>query len=238
MKTALLLGATSGIGRALANQLVANNYMVAITGRRHDLLEQIQKEHPDQYITLPVDITLTNTLPQHLDDLATRLGHIDLLIICSGTGDLNPNLDFTMEKRTIDTNVTGFTAVADWAYNYFEKQKAGHLVAITSLAGLRGSSQAPSYSATKAYEMNYLEGLRQKASRSKLPILISDIRPGFVDTAMAKGEGLFWVATVEKAARQIVHAIKRQKKVAYITKRWGIVALFFRILPRFIYDRM
>jgi short-subunit dehydrogenase len=238
MKTALLLGATSGIGRALAHKLVANDYIVAITGRRHLLLEQIKSEQPDRYITLPIDISLTNILPQHLDNLANQLGHIDLLVICSGTGDLNPTLDFTIEKRTIDTNVTGFTAATDWAYNYFETQKSGHLIVITSLAGLRGSSEAPSYSATKAYEINYLEGLRQKANRAKLPIIISDIRPGFVDTDMAKGEGLFWVSTVEKAANQILQAIKKRRKIAYITKRWAVAACLLRMLPRRIYEKM
>jgi short-subunit dehydrogenase len=238
MKTALLLGATSGIGRALAHKLVTNDYMVAITGRRHILLEQIKNEQPDRYITLPIDISLTNILPQLLDDLANQLGHIDLLVICSGTGDLNPTLDFTIEKRTIDTNVTGFTAAADWTYNYFEAQKSGHLVVITSLSGLRGSSEAPSYSATKAYEINYLEGLRQKANRAKLPIIISDVRPGFVDTDMAKGEGLFWVSTVEKATNQIFSAIQHQRKIAYITKRWAIAACLLRILPRWMYDKM
>jgi NADP-dependent 3-hydroxy acid dehydrogenase YdfG len=61
-------------------------------------------------------------------------------------------MDFEIEKQTIDTNVSGFTAIADWAFNYFEKQTFGHLVAISSIAGLRGSRQAPAYNATKAFQ--------------------------------------------------------------------------------------
>jgi short-subunit dehydrogenase len=161
-----------------------------------------------------------------------------LLVISSGTGDLNEKLDFEIEIRTVETNIIGFTCVANWAFNYFENEKAGHLVAISSVGGLRGSRQAPAYNATKAYQINYLEGLRQKATKLKYPIFVTDIRPGFIDTAMAKGEGQFWVATVEKATQQIFDAIKNKKKIAYITKRWRIIGSILKRIPRQIYDRM
>lgn len=143
-----------------------------------------------------------------------------------------------IEKRTVDTNVRGFTCIADWAFNYFESQKSGHLVAITSVGGLRGSRMAPAYNATKAYQINYLEGLRQKAKKLKTNIVVTDIRPGFVDTDMAKGDGQFWVSPVEKAARQIFKAINRKKKIAYITKRWATIGALLKQVPRQIYDRM
>ncbi len=170
--------------------------------------------------------------------MTTELGGLDLLVISSGTGDINDNLDFAIEKQTIDTNVLGFTCVADWTFNYFEKHKFGHLVAISSVGGLRGSRQAPSYNATKAFQINYLEALRQKATFLKMPIIVTDIRPGFVDTDMAKGEGQFWVASVDKASRQIFSAIKAKKKIAYVTKRWGLIATILKRIPRPIYDRM
>ena len=122
--------------------------------------------------------------------------------------------------------------------NYFEKQKSGHLVAISSIGGLRGSRQAPAYNATKAYQINYLEGLRQKAKKLNTSIFVTDIRPGLVDTEMAKGEGLFWVMPVEKAARQIFQAIIDKKKVAYVTRRWGLIATILKQIPRPIHDRM
>jgi short-subunit dehydrogenase len=130
------------------------------------------------------------------------------------------------------------TCVANWAFNYFENEKAGHLVAISSVGGIRGSRQAPAYNATKAYQINYLEGLRQKATKLKYPIFVTDIRPGFIDTAMAKGEGKFWVATVEKATRQIFDAIKNKKKIAYIIKSWRVIGSILKRIPRQIYDRM
>lgn len=156
----------------------------------------------------------------------------------SGIGDLNDCLDFEIEKRTIDTNILGFTYITNWAFNLFENQKFGHLVAISSVGGFRGSRQAPAYNATKAFQMNYLEGLRQKSKKLKTEIYVTDIRPGFVDTDMAKGEGLFWVSTVNKAASQILNAINKKKKVAYITKRWKLVAAVLKNIPRNIYDKM
>jgi short-subunit dehydrogenase len=97
---------------------------------------------------------------------------------------------------------------------------------------------APAYNATKAYQINYLEGLRQKAKNLKTNIIVTDVRPGFVDTDMAKGDGQFWVSTVGKAARQIFKAINRKKKVAYITKRWAIIGAILKQMPSYIYDRM
>lgn len=238
MRKAIIAGATSGIGKELAKILAENNYMVGITGRRNELLAELKNEQPERFITKNFDITNLETTIVKLKELTEELGGLDLLVISSGTGDLNDTLNFETEKRTIDTNVLGFTNIVDWAFNYFKNQNSGHLVAITSIGGLRGGRQAPSYNASKAYQQNYLEGIRQKVKKLNLPITLTDIRPGLVNTEMAKGEGLFWVMPVKKAANQISNAIKKKKKIAYITKRWALVALFMKLVPGFIYDRM
>ena len=238
MRKTIIIGATSGIGKGLAEILADNNYKVGITGRRTELLDELKSQKPNSFCTRTFDITDTKIIVENLEALATELGGLDLIIISSGTGDLNEKLDFQVEKRTIETNVTGFTCVANWAFNYFDNQKSGHLVAISSVAGLRGSGIAPAYNATKAYQINYLEGLRQKATKLKSHIVVTEIRPGFVDTAMAKGEGQFWVATVDKATRQIFDAIKSKKKIVYVTKRWKLIGMILKRIPRQIYDRM
>jgi short-subunit dehydrogenase len=238
MKKAIVVGATSGIGKGLAKLLADHDYKVGITGRRTELLEELKSENPDSYFIQTFDVTDMKLVVEKLEQLTTKLGGLDLLILSAGTGNINNELDFEIEKRTIDTNVTGFTCIADWTLKYFEKQKYGHLVAISSIGGLRGSKQAPSYNASKAYQINYLEGLRQKATKCKEQIFITDIRPGLVDTEMAKGEGLFWVMPVDKAVRQIFRAIKKKRKVTYITKRWGLIAKILKLIPGPIYDRM
>jgi short-subunit dehydrogenase len=238
MKKAIIIGATSGIGRQLALLLADHGFVVGATGRRVQNLEELRLERPANILVSPFDITSTLEVSERLHELAVKLGGLDLLVICSGVGEENHALDFSIEKKTIDVNVTGFTEAADWGFAFFQKQQSGHLVAITSIAGLRGSRHAPAYYASKAYQISYMEGLRQKAKKLKYPLYITDIRPGFVDTDMAKGEGMFWVASVEKAAGQIIGAIQNRKQVAYITKRWGIMAALLKILPRRIYQHV
>jgi len=238
MKKVIVIGATSGIGKELAKLLANNNYKVGITGRRTELLLELKQQNPGHFIISTFDITNSSTIQEHLQELVNELGGLDLLVLSSGTGDLNDTLNFEIEKRTIDTNVSGFTCIVDWTFTYFEKQQTGHLLAISSIAGIRGSRMAPAYNATKAFQINYLEGLRQKASKLKMPITVTDIRPGFVKTAMAKGEGQFWIATVEKAAAQIFDAVRRKKTVVYVSKRWWLIAALLKFIPRSVYEKM
>jgi short-subunit dehydrogenase len=163
------------------------------------------------------------------------MGGLDLLIICSGTGHINPELNWEYERDTIDVNVLGFTALACAAMQYFIGQGSGHIAAISSIAALRGSAICPAYNASKAYMSNYLEGLSSKASALGKDITVTDIKPGFVDTAMAQGDGLFWVAPAAKAAKQIFKLIERRKPGGYVTKRWGLIAMLFKIMPRRLY---
>jgi short-subunit dehydrogenase len=238
MKRAIIVGATSGIGKELAWILADNGYLVGITGRRTELLEQLRLKNPDRLKIRSFDISITYENEFHLEELTKEIGGLDLLVISSGTGSSNEELDFKIEKNIIDTNVTGVTEITDWAFNYFKNQGYGHLAVISSIAGLRGGRFVPAYSASKAFQINYFEGLRQKARHLKLPITITDIRPGFVDTAMAKSPHKFWVSTPQKAARQIFNALKRKKKVAYITKRWVLIAYIFKLAPKWIHERV
>ena len=237
-KTIIIIGATSGIGRALFEKYAADDNRIGIVGRRTNLLNELRQEHPDMTVTATADITMLDETARAIDALCTELKHIDLAIVCSGTGDINASLNYTVERPTIDTNVTGWTFVVDTLYNIFEQQGHGHLVAITSAGGLRGEPMAPAYSASKAYQINYMEALRKKAYMSGNHIRITDIRPGLVNTAMAKGEGLFWVMPVEKVASQIITAIRKKKSKVYITKRWHILAIINKNLPFALYKRL
>ncbi|HEX3045891.1 MAG TPA: SDR family NAD(P)-dependent oxidoreductase, partial [Bacillota bacterium] len=113
----------------------------------------------------------------------------------------------------------------------FLEQGHGVLVGISSIAGIRGNPIAPAYNASKAFVSNYLEGLRCKVKKLPMNIKIVDIRPGFVDTAMAKGDRLFWVASPQKAAQQIYRCIQQGKEKAYITRRWLLFAWLLKLLP-------
>ena len=237
-QTIIIIGATSGIGKTLFDKYAADGNRIGIVGRRTHLLNELRQEHPDMTVTATADITKQDEIARAIESLRAELKDIDLAIVCSGTGDINASLDYDVERPTIDTNVTGWTYVIDTLYHIFEQQGHGHLVAITSAGGLRGEPMAPAYSASKAYQINYMEALRKKAFKSGGHIKVTDIRPGLVDTAMAKGEGLFWVMPVEKVANQIIAAIRKEKSKAYITKRWHVLAIVNKSLPFMFYKRM
>ena len=234
MKNALVIGASSGMGRELARILVQEGYKVGITARRRDLLEELHAENPENYIISNFDCRqLSNT--RHLEELAKALDPLDLVILSAGNGEINKNLEFGVEHETNELNVLAFTEIVGWIFNYFLKKGKGQLAVITSIAGIRGGRVAPAYNASKAYQINYLEGLRQRATRLKIPVLIIDIRPGFVDTDMAKGGGKFWVVSKEKASRQIYRHISNKRAIAYVSKRWALIAWVLKLLPTWIY---
>ena len=186
--------------------------------------------YPEQIIYSKIDNNEISSLEQNLNELTNRLGGLDILILCSGIGNINSELDFKVEQQTISVNVTAFTKIADWTILYFQKQNYGQFAAITSIAGMTGGNEAPAYNASKAYQINYLSGLRKKMEKLRLPIFITDIRPGFVDTDMAKGNGKFWVASVKKASSQIITAIKAKKKLVYVTRRWRLIGFVLRVI--------
>lgn len=238
MKKAIVIGASSGIGKELALILAKNDYHVGLMARRLELLQSLQQEIPTTTHVGFLDISQTSDAIERLQQMIQEMGEVDLIIINSGTGFLNPELDWLKEQQTLDVNVYGFCALAGTAFNYFIKQGRGHLVGISSIGALRGNDIAPAYNASKAFMSNYLEGLRKKAFKEKAQLIIADIKPGFVDTDMAKGERKFWVASPTKAAEQIYSAIQHKKSHAYITHRWCLIGWMLKFMPNWIYDRI
>lgn len=233
----IIVGASSGMGRKMAEQYAAKGHRVGVTGRRKELLDEIKNQFPQQAEYECFDVTEMNNV-SHLESLVARLGGLDLLVISAGIGEPSKELSWSIDKMTVDTNVTGFTEIANWGYNYFEKQGRGHLVAISSVAAIRGGSWAPAYNASKAFQSSYLEGLSLKADRAKKKIRITCIEPGFVDTKMAKSEKLFWLVPADKAARQIIRAIEKGKRKAYISRRWWLVAKLMKWAPYWLLKRV
>ncbi len=230
----LIFGATSGIGRALAELYTSQGHHVTITGRRQEKLDEIKAQQPDLYLTFRHDIRQTETTDDIISQAHEHFGQIDLIIVNAGIGKFNLELDWEICESVIKTNVIGVTKALIASYKYFREQGKGQLVNVSSVASLLGGAANPTYNASKAYQANFMEALWIKAQKSKKArIAVTDIRPGFVDTKLAQGE-TFWKADVQTAAKQIAQAIKRRKKVAYITKRWGLVAFVLKWLPGFL----
>ena len=230
-KKAIVFGATSGIGGALARLLVNDGYQVMITGRRKQKLEELKKENPDQYIVRKHDITDLDDSKTFFDELPEKMRRVDLIIHNSGIAENNFDLEWQKDLPTLETNVLGATRIYQLSYNFFKKQGYGHLVSITSMASIVGNRHVPAYHASKAFQASYMESLWMKARRTKkAKINITNILPGYVDTDIITGP-TFWMAPLDKAVKQIYSAIKKKKRKAYITKRWRLVALMMKILP-------
>ena len=233
MEKAVIVGASSGIGREMALWFARRGWRVAVAGRREAMLQDVVHEYPDNMLYSVVDVTRTEALPEALDRLAERLGGMDLLVVSAGTGFINPQLDPEPERATVATNVEAFTALAVWGYGYFKKQGRGRLAAITSVGGLVAEGSAPAYPASKAYQILYLDSLRKKARKDGLACTITELRPGSVDTDMMKGEGHFWISSPAAAADQACRAIVAGRKLRYISRRWGLIGFLLRAAKLF-----
>jgi short-subunit dehydrogenase len=236
-KKVIIVGATSGIGLELAKLYINNGDTVGVTGRRNELLTKLQQEFPKQVFTESFDVRGNENI-HHLTSLVNKMGGLDMFIYNSGFGDISKPLDWDIDKKTTEINVTGFIEMVNWSFNYFVQKGEGQIAATSSIASIRGNSMAPAYSASKAFMSTYMEGLHMKSRKMKLKLAITDIQPGFVKTKMAKGEGRFWEAPVEKAAKQIFNAINRKKRRVYITRRWALIAWILKWIPYGIYKRI
>ena len=237
MKRAIIIGASSGMGLEVARLLLADGWRIGIAARRLDALCKMRDEHPAMVEVEQIDITLADA-PTKLQDLIERVGGMDLYLHASGIGKQNEQLDENVELRTVDTNAMGFTRMVDAAFRHMAANGGGHIAVISSIAGTKGLGPAPSYSATKAFQNTYIEALEQLAVSRRLNISFTDIRPGFVDTALLAGTRYPMMMTPEKVARSIVKAVYAHRHVKVIDWRYGILVFFWRLVPRWIWRRL
>jgi short-subunit dehydrogenase len=234
-KSAIVIGASSGIGRALALELLRGGIKVGITARRLHLLKEIQNQFPEKTFVREMDVLDTEKTAAQVRELIAEMGGIDLFIYNSGVDTRNPELDWRIDLEIAKVNALGFVAAADTALNYFREKGSGYFAGISSFVAIRGNGKSPVYSATKAFMSTYMRGLRQKLMHTA--VKITDIRPGYINTDMIKNrKQAFWAVEPEEAAIPILNAIARQKKIAYIPKRWWFPALVLKCVPDFLYD--
>ena len=232
MKRAVVIGASSGIGMEVAKRLLQDGWTLGVAARRVELLQTIGAAEVAE-----IDVTAEDATAR-LRDLVARLGGMDLFFYASGIGKQNRELREDIELATMQTNGLGFTRMIGEAYRYFAERGEGHIVAITSIAGTKGLGPAPSYSATKAMQNVYLQALEQQANARGLRIRFTDIRPGFVDTALLNGDFKYpMMLRPENVAREIVSAINSYQHIRVIDWRYRLLTAFWRRIPRFIWRR-
>ena len=233
MSKAIIVGASSGIGLEVARLFIQRGWTVGVAARRLDLLQTIGAADVEQ-----VDVTSADA-PEKLMQLVDRLGGMDLFFYASGIGKQNRELTPDIELATVETNGLGFTRMIGCAYRFFAQQGRGHIAAITSIAGTKGLGPAPAYSATQAMQNVYLQALEQQANARKLDIRFTDIRPGFVDTALLSGTFHYPMMLKPQAvAHEIVSAIEHHKHIRVIDWKYRILTAVWRRIPRCIWRRI
>ena len=241
-KNAIIIGASSGIGAALARRLAREGYHLGLLARRAEALEQVC-----QQINLiggsarayPHDVSHTDEVPPLFQNILRDLGGIDLVVYCAGQQlRVAPaEYDFAKDQAMLEANLLGAVAWLNQAAMLFERLGQGQIVGLSSIAGERGRVGAPVYNTTKAALNTYLEALRNRLTRRGVNVLT--VRPGFVATELLKNSPrTFWVIPPEQAADDIWQAIHARKQVVFTPARWRLVALGLRHVPSVLFRRM
>lgn len=232
-KRAIVIGASSGIGREVALLLMKDGWSVGVAARREEPLRELGAAAWQQ-----IDVTQDDAAAR-LRQLIAALGGMDLFFYASGIGKQNRELREDIELATMQTNALGFTRMVGEAYRYFAEQGSGHIAAITSIAGTKGLGPAPSYSATKAMQNVYLQALEQQAHARGLNIRFTDIRPGFVDTALLSGDFHYpMMLKPEAVAKNIVRTIRNRRHIRVIDWKYRLLTAVWRRIPRCVWRRM
>lgn len=236
-KRIIIIGATSGMGYRIARIYQQKGWIVGIAGRRIDKLQELATFVPERTVYRQIDITQANA-GDELNSLAQQAGGMDIFLLCSGIGSLNRSLKPEIELNTVATNNEGFTRMVTAAYRYFAQHGGGQLAVISSIAGVKGLGTAPAYSATKRFQNIYIDALEQLAYMEKLPICFTDIRPGFVQTALLKNDNYPLTMNPDYAARKIVKAIERKKRRPVIDWKYAILVFFWKPIPAWLWKRL
>ena len=238
-KKIVIIGATSGIGRALAVTLHNHGHIVGATGRRSQRLDQLKKRLDNRLFVQPMDVTEIDHSLEQINKLIQKMGGIDTIVLNAGVSSFQEKSGRESDLNVIDVNITGFANLAAFSFELFEKQGHGHIVGVSSIASLFPWGLSAPYNASKAFVNTYLQSYRQKANHSTANITVTNLMPGFVKSEMTKNKkGMFWVAPTSKAARQMADAIENKREHAYITRRWRLIAWIIKLIPQWIWNRM
>ncbi len=244
MPRAVVIGASSGIGAALARRLAREGYIVALLARREEALKRLCDQINDEVgesraLAYRHDVQGYDEIPALFQTVLRDLRRIDLVVYAAG---VMPTVrlgeyDFEKDRPTIEVNLLGAIAWLNQAAILFEKMGAGQIVGISSVAGERGRVKNPAYHASKAGFNAYLESLRNRLTRKGVNVLT--VKPGQVDTIMLQDvERPLWVISPDQAAADIWRAIRDRKQDLYTPARWRWVMLVVRALPSVIFRRL
>jgi short-subunit dehydrogenase len=241
---ALVVGASSGMGEALARRLAADGARVALVARRESELRRIMDEinqaaDGERAIAVAHDVRSVGEAPELVQEIARRLGGLDLVIYAAGAMPAvgSDEFDTAKDLEMLEVNLLGAMAWLNPVAERMARLGRGTIVGIGSVAGDRGRAPNPGYCTSKAGFHAYLEALRNRVAVRGVKVVT--IKPGFVDTAMTRGkEGLFWLISADRAAEIILNKANHGVVTAYVPARWRLVMTIIRSIPSFIFTRL
>jgi decaprenylphospho-beta-D-erythro-pentofuranosid-2-ulose 2-reductase len=242
----IIIGASDGLGAALAHRLAREGYSLALLARRADKLESLCEEINEllgkkSTYAYVHDVGKYEQIPDLLRRIVADLGGLDLVIFAAGVNDPPGGVDkynFENDRRMIEINLIGAMAWLSPVAEMFQSVRAGQIVGIGSVAGDRGRVGNPGYNTSKAGLTTYLEALRNRLTRHGVNVLT--VKPGFMKTEMlkaAQGATPFAIAP-EKAAEDIWKAMKKRKQVIYTPSLWRWIMLAIQHTPSFIFRKL
>jgi short-subunit dehydrogenase len=234
---AIVVGASSGIGAALARELAREGYAVALVARRAELLRELAREIERAHgagraHVYAHDVRHVREVAPLFERIVEDLHGLDLLVYAAGIMPAIAPDEYDAEKdrAIVETNLTGAMAWGDEAARWLASARAGTIVGISSMAGERGRRGHPAYCASKAGLNTWLESLRGRLAPAGVRVVT--VKPGFVRTGMLEGRGrLPWVIETDEAARRIASALRGGAQVVYVPRRWRFVGWVLRALP-------
>ncbi|MHB8418112.1 MAG: SDR family NAD(P)-dependent oxidoreductase [Myxococcales bacterium] len=239
---AIIVGASSGIGEALAKQLARDGATVALVARRQAELDRVAAEIAQAGGRAEVfahDVLDCDAAAPLFDRIVEKLGGLDVIAYASGIlhGFEEGEWSFEKERETTEVNLVGAMAWLNPAGARFQAQQAGTIIGISSIAGVRGRRGNPSYAASKAALTTYLEALRNRLGRYGVRVVTA--KPGYIDTAMTRGKpGLFWLVSADQAAACTLALARRGSGEGFVPARWALVALVLKLIPSFAFRRL
>ena len=245
-KRGIIVGASFGLGAALARKLAREGYTLALVARSGDKLKALSVEinaevNETRSMFYVHDVTNYDEVPSLLTKIVSDLGGLDTVIYVSGATLPPGGLDkynFENDRAMVETNLIGAIAWLNLVGEMFQSAKAGQIVGIASIAGDRGRVGNPVYNASKAGLATYLEALRNRLTRSGVHVLT--VKPGFMKTEMLKaafGATPFAIEP-EKAADDIYKAMRKRKQTIYTASIWRWIMLAIQHTPSFIFRRL
>ncbi|MDE6681939.1 MAG: SDR family NAD(P)-dependent oxidoreductase [Muribaculaceae bacterium] len=235
----LIMGASSGIGRRVAEELASRGIMVGAAARSIKALEELKGKYPDTIEIEQIDINEKDASSK-MHALIKKMGGMDIYFHVSGIGYSNPAMEPEREVEIIATNACGFARMISTAYRYFRDNGGrGQIVALTSVAGTNGIGQMAAYSASKKFDQTYLVAMEQLALEENLDIRFTDIRPGWVRTPLLSDEKEYPMEmTLDYVVPQVIRAIVKHPRVAVIDWRYNILVGLWRLIPNFLWTKM